>query len=148
MSSVNSIEVQQIISVQENRIHYVAIKNLCKKRYDQIMKSKIPVCLCILLYLFICLFGNIVTGVFLYKHEIMYKKNETMKDILTARLNGASSVKDNMSGKSSFSHTNGLEGDEENEDLIHIMSKLQLNNSLIQVSTREIYVYSYYIEQC
>ena len=135
MNSVNSIEVQQIVSLQENEMHFVAIKNLCKKRYDQIMKSKIPVCICILLYLFICLFGNIVTGIFLYKHEIMYKKNETMKHILTTRLNGISSIKNNMSGKSIFSHTNGLEGIEENEDLIHIMSKLQLNNSLIQVST-------------
>ena len=135
MSSINSIEVQQIISVEEDKMHSVAIKELCKKRYDQIMKSKIPVCLCILLYLFICLFGNIVTGAFLYKHEILYKKNETMKDILTARLYGTSSMKNNMSGKSIFSHTNGLEGEEENEDLIDIMSKLQLNNSLMQVST-------------
>ena len=134
MNSVNSIEVQQIISLQENEMHFVAIKNLCKKRYDQIMKSKIPVCICILLYLFICLFGNIVTGIFLYKHEIMYKKNENMKHILTTRLNGISSIKNNMSSKNSFSHTNGLEREEENEDLIHIMSKLQLNNSPIQVS--------------
>ena len=134
MNSVNSIEVQQIISLQENEMHFVAIKNLCKKRYDQIMKSKIPVCLCILLYLFICLFGNIVTGIFLYKHEIMYKKNETMKHILTTRLNGISSIENNMSSKRSFSHTNGLEREEKNEDLIHIMSKIQLNNSPIQVS--------------
>ena len=135
MNSVNSIEVQKLFSVRENEMHYVAIKNLCKKRYDQIMKSKIPVCLCILLYLFICLFGNIVTGAFLYKHEIMYKKNETMKDILTARLNGFSSFKNNMSGKRIFTHTNDLEGENKNEDLVHIMSKLQLNNSPLQVST-------------
>ena len=87
------------------------------------------------LYLFICLFGNIVTGAFLYKHEIMYKKNETMKDILTARLNGFSSFKNNMSGKRIFIHTNELEREDENEDLVHIMSKLQLNNSPLQVST-------------
>ena len=136
MNSVNTIEVQQIVSVQENKLHCVAIKNLCKKRYDQIMKTKIPVCLCILLYLFICLFGNIVTGAFLYKHEIMYKNNETMKDVLTSRLNGISSIKNNMSSKSIFSHTNGIEGQKENEDLIHIMSKLQLNNSPMQVSSR------------
>ena len=135
MTSVNSIQVEQLFAVRENEMHYVAIKNLCKKRYDQIMKSKIPVCLCILLYLFICLFGNIVTGAFLYKHEIMYKKNETMKDILTARLNGFSSFKNNMSGKRIFTHTNDLEGENKNEDLVHIMSKLQLNNSPLQVST-------------
>ena len=38
--------------------HYYSLKDNIKLRYECLMKSKAPTCLCILFYIFVCIFGN------------------------------------------------------------------------------------------
>ena len=133
MNSIYSIDATQTRSVQENVAFCVSLKNILKLRYKQLMRSKIPFCLCILLYLFICLFGNVVTGIFLYKHAIMNKQNETMKDILTTRLDSSDSSQVNVSNITSSFKENDPE-DIEIADFTEIMNRLQLNKTIAEVS--------------
>ena len=49
--------------------HYYSIKDNLKLRYECLMKSKAPTYLGILFYIFICIFGNVVTGIFILKHH-------------------------------------------------------------------------------
>ena len=44
-------------------------KDVTKLCHRDPMKSKIPTCIYISFYLFACLFGNIITGIFLLKHN-------------------------------------------------------------------------------
>ena len=134
MTSIYSIDATQTRLAQENIAFCVSLKNIIKLRYRQLMRSKIPLCLCILLYLFICLFGNVVTGIFLYKHAIMNKQNETMKDILTTRLDSSDSSRANESSITTSFKQDDPE-DIEIADFSEIMNKLQLNKSIAEVGS-------------
>ena len=133
MTSIYSMDATEMRTAQENVAFCVSLKNIIKQRYKQLMRSKIPLCLCILLYLFICLFGNVVTGIFLYKHAIMNKENETMKDILTTRLDNSDSSQANASNITTSLKQDDLE-DIEIADFTEIMKRLQLNKSIAEVS--------------
>ena len=45
------------------------IATFIKLRYDAVMKSKFPTYFCISIYFFICLLGNVVTGIIFFKHR-------------------------------------------------------------------------------
>ena len=129
---IHSNDISHTNPVQENKSFCVSIKNVLRLRYNQVMRSKFPVCFCILLYLFICLFGNVVTGIFLYKHQFMPKKNETMKDILTTRLDSSDSLQVNKNNQTPTSDTEDPTKIE-NAELNDIIKYIQFNGSSIEV---------------
>ena len=133
MTSIYSMDETQTRQAQENVAFCVSLKNIINLRYKQLMRSKIPFCFCILLYLFICLFGNVVTGIFLYKHAIMNKQNETMKDILTTRLDSSDSSRANASNITTSFKQEDPE-DIEIAGFTEIMNRLQLNKTIAEVS--------------
>ena len=62
-------------------------KYVTKLRHRDAMQSKIPMCIYISFYIFACLFGNIITGIFLFKHKDMLNNIEMdLNDITTNQL--------------------------------------------------------------
>ena len=62
-------DVEENKALQEQPHHY-SLKNKIKLSYEYLKKSKAPTCFCILFYIFICIFGNVVTGIFILKHHV------------------------------------------------------------------------------
>ena len=146
MSSIkiHSNDISHKNSEQEKKTFCVAIKNILQLGYNQIMQSKFPVCFCMLLYFFICLFGNVVTGIFLYKHEFMTKQNETIKDILTTRLDSSDSLQANKNNQTLISDTED-HTKIENFDLNEIIKHIEFNHSSVEVSRKISTQYSIYL---
>ena len=46
------------------------------------MKCKYTIVLCIILYVFLCLFGNIITGIFIYRHRLTEEDDETVAETI------------------------------------------------------------------
>ena len=54
--------------------------------YKALKKSKFPLCFCLLLYIFICLLGNIVTGILLYKQQSTSPEVEDEEEYLRTNI--------------------------------------------------------------
>ena len=70
----------------ENDSFCSVIKNGIKLRYDYVSSLRVPTCYYILLYIFVCFFGNIITGIFLCKHHLASYETENDLGALTIKL--------------------------------------------------------------
>ena len=52
---------------------------MCCKRD---MKCKYTIVLCIIFYVFLCLFGNIITGIFIYRHRLTEEDDESVAETI------------------------------------------------------------------
>ena len=46
------------------------------------MKCKYTIVLCIIFYVFLCLFGNIITGIFIYRHRLTEEDDESVAETI------------------------------------------------------------------
>ena len=58
------------------------MKNRMKKCCGQLSKSKATKVLCALFYIFLCLFGNIITGIFVYQDSLKQENTETVEETI------------------------------------------------------------------
>lgn len=86
--------VVELMSLEEESRDY-SLKENIKLTYERLMKSKVPTCLLILFYIFICLFGNVVTGIFLLKHHFDESEIESKTRNITIGLYENNTCKDN-----------------------------------------------------
>ena len=70
--------------------HYYSLKDNIKLRYECLMKSKAPIYLFILFYMFICIFGNVVTGIFILKHHFTENEIESNATIINKQQDNSS----------------------------------------------------------
>ena len=68
-------------SVENQSALFSVVQNFLKVFNENVMRSKIPTIGCIAIWIFVCLFGNIITGIFLCKHYLNSHSMETTKDI-------------------------------------------------------------------
>ena len=50
-------------------------------KHNAMVKSKVPVCLIVSIYIFICVLGNIVTGIIFFKHRGEDDRSEALSTI-------------------------------------------------------------------
>ena len=53
------------------------------------MKRKCTIVLCIVFYVFLCLFGNIITGIFVYRHRLMEEDDESVAETILTSLDSS-----------------------------------------------------------
>ena len=68
-------------SVENQSALFSVVQNAFKIFYEIVMRSKIPTIGCIAIWIFVCLFGNIITGIFLCNHYLSSHSTESTKDI-------------------------------------------------------------------
>lgn len=64
---------------EESYIH--KCMSFFRLKYNAMIKSKVPVCLLVSIYIFICVLGNIVTGIIFFKHRGEEDRSETLNTI-------------------------------------------------------------------
>ena len=69
-------KVQNQASEEKNTFSMFCRKPSFHQKYNKFIKSKLPFYLCIIIYIFICLLGNVVTAINLIKHGQLFSKNE------------------------------------------------------------------------
>ena len=83
------------------------IHNTVRKCCVYLVDMKVVRCLCILLYIFVCLFGNIITGIFLYKHY--YNTQIPVNHVIANVITTSTSSPAQNSDKGSANATNEIE---------------------------------------
>jgi hypothetical protein len=69
-------------SEQEEPSFYSAFARRFQTHCNAIKKSKLPIYLFMSIYVFICLLGNVVTGIFWFKNHGIIDKEQEARDIL------------------------------------------------------------------
>ena len=77
MSLHKEVRIDQV----EDETYFNKCMSFFRLKYNAIMKSKAPVCLLVSIYIFICVLGNIVTGIIFFKHRGEDDQSEALNTI-------------------------------------------------------------------
>ena len=66
----------------EKKPFSLSTKRFFRMRYEAFKKSKVPTYFCILLWVLLCLLGNVITGIILCKHHFIFEETRHA-DIIT-----------------------------------------------------------------
>ena len=53
------------------------------------MKRKYTIVFCIVFHIFLCLFGNIITGIFIYRHRLIKEDDESVSETILSSLDSS-----------------------------------------------------------
>ena len=76
-----SLHKEERIDQVEDESYFYKCMSFFRLKYNAIMKSKAPVCLLVSIYIFICVLGNIVTGIIFFKHRGEDDRSEALSTI-------------------------------------------------------------------